>query len=175
MIGFLSRALGRLLFASIFIMSAYHHFQDIKGTTKMIHPALHKLLDAEDIRGHFKKAGLVEHPTEYAAIAACVLMGAGGVFVATGLKPRIGCIFIIMFLVPATYFQHFLPMQEAKDEGKKMIEMIMVLKNVALMGAALMLFGYECEVASLRPKQLATTASGKLSKNKNIRKQMKGE
>merc|ERR1711924_28061 len=161
----LCRGVGRIIFASIFIMSAIHHSQDIKGTAKMIHPEFVAKLNVEG----FKNVGLTQPPVEIAAMAACALMGMGGVFIATGLLPRIGGVFVLIFLFPATYYQHFLPMQAAKDEQTKTIEMIMVMKNVALMGAALMLMGYAGEVQKAR--KLGVNADGKASKNKSIRKE----
>merc|ERR1719230_1361246 len=73
---------------------------------------------------------------ETSAIGACALAGLGGVLIALNLLPRLGCVFLLAFLVPVTYFQHFLPMQAAESDEKKQLEMIMVMKNVALFGAA---------------------------------------
>mmetsp|Transcript_73290 Transcript_73290/g.184651 ORF Transcript_73290/g.184651 Transcript_73290/m.184651 type:complete len:150 (+) Transcript_73290:69-518(+) len=148
MIGFLCRFLGRFLFAAIFLASAAHHFQDIAGTAKKIH----KTFPAELVGG-----------LDNAVLAAVGLMGAGGFLIATGLLPRLGSLCVIAFLVPATYFVHILSMQEAVDEKTKQLEMIMVMKNVALIGAALMLFGYECALASAAK---APPSSGKNKKKK---------
>merc|ERR1719410_1124196 len=127
MIGALARGLGRILFAAIFILAAANHMQDISGTGKKIH----KTFPAELVGG-----------LDNAVMIACGLMGVGGVLIATGLLPRLGSLCVLAFLVPGTYFTHFLNMQEAEGE-KKGAETIQVLKNVALIGAALLLFGYE--------------------------------
>merc|ERR1712187_854784 len=112
------------------------------------------------VQDQFKLLGIQNvQPTQAAAMAACALIAIGGGLILTNLLPRLGCFFVLAFLVPATYFQHFLPMQAAKDEKEKMMEMIMVMKNVALMGGALMLFGYECGV---KPKE-ARPGKGKMT------------
>merc|ERR1711879_940864 len=117
-----------------------------------------------DLMAQTKMDGLPP-PIEVVAWAAIGLMGSGGVLIATGMLPRLGCFFVLLFLGPATYFQHVLAMQEATDEKTKMVEMIMVLKNVSMAGAALMLFGYEC--AMPRPVKVAPVSGSKNKKKKN--------
>uniref|UniRef100_A0A7S3U8U1 DoxX family protein n=1 Tax=Strombidinopsis acuminata TaxID=141414 RepID=A0A7S3U8U1_9SPIT len=129
MIGALCRFLGRACFAAIFLASAAHHATNIPEMAGMIH----KDFPAELVGG-----------LENAAKIAVGLMGLGGLLIATGFAPRLGSLLCAAFLVPATYFQHVLAMQAATDEKTKKTEMIMVLKNVAIFGALVMLFGYEC-------------------------------
>eukprot|EP00927_Polykrikos_kofoidii_P072526 TRINITY_DN68630_c0_g1_i1.p1 TRINITY_DN68630_c0_g1~~TRINITY_DN68630_c0_g1_i1.p1 ORF type:complete len:145 (+),score=33.30 TRINITY_DN68630_c0_g1_i1:75-509(+) len=122
------RFIGRVAFASIFIISAVFHATNLRGTAKMIH---------SDFPVHLVGGA------DNAAVAAVGLMGVGGLLIALGVSPRLGSLLVAAFLVPATYFQHFLPMMAAQDEKAKKLEMIMVLKNVALLGAAFMIIGYE--------------------------------
>mmetsp|Transcript_21895 Transcript_21895/g.61225 ORF Transcript_21895/g.61225 Transcript_21895/m.61225 type:complete len:151 (+) Transcript_21895:61-513(+) len=149
MIGFLARVLGRFMFAGIFLAAAASHFQDIKGTGQKIH----KSFPAELVGG-----------LDNAVLIAVGLMGGGGFLVATGLLPRLGSLCLIAFLGPATYFVHFLAFKEATSDSQKKEEMIMCMKNAALLGGAFMLFGYECALAAAQP---AAPASGKKNKNKS--------
>merc|ERR1712176_518778 len=90
-------------------------------------------------------------PLEVAACGAVFLCGIGGVLIATGMMPRLGCVFVLAFLAPTTYYQHYLPMLDAqaeKDDREKLNQKLMVMKNLSMMGGALMLFGYECALAA---------------------------
>merc|ERR1712224_802104 len=109
----------------------------IYGTAKKIHESF----PAELVGG-----------LENAVHIAIGLMSAGSLFIASGLLPRLGCVCFIAFLVPATYFVHVMDARMATDPKKKTEEIIMVMKNASLIGAALMLFGYECAWAAERKK-----------------------
>merc|ERR1719330_1989642 len=99
--------------------------------------------------------GVQHDPIEVAACGAVFLCGMGGVLIATGILPRLGCVFVVAFLAPATYYQHYLPMlaaQAEKDVRENLVQKLMVMKNLSMMGAALMLFGYECALAEAAPR-----------------------
>merc|ERR1711862_897808 len=95
----------------------------------------------------------IDHdPLEVVAYLAVGFCGAGGVLIATGCFPRLGCIFVIAFLVPVTYFQHALAWRVAIDQGDEKVqtrEMLQIMKNLSMIGAAFALFGYECGMVSI--------------------------
>mmetsp|Transcript_30198 Transcript_30198/g.70228 ORF Transcript_30198/g.70228 Transcript_30198/m.70228 type:complete len:167 (+) Transcript_30198:61-561(+) len=163
MIGSCCRWVGRAVFAAIFILSAANHAQDMRSLSKIIHKDVGKL-----IAQVAKPLGVNTDPFELAAYGAVGLCGTGGLLIATGLLPRLGSVLVLAFLLPATYFQHFLAMQAATDGKERATQMLMVMKNASMMGAALMLFGYECAAggAPAEPKRAPSAGAGKSKGNK---------
>lgn len=146
MIGALCRFLGRACFASIFLASAAHHATNIP-----------------DLAGHISK----EFPAdlvggfENAAKIAVGLMGLGGLLIATGFSPRLGSMCCIAFLIPATYYQHYLVMKHTHDIKEGMNEAVMIMKNLSIGGALVMMSGYECMRAAEAKPAPATAKKGK--------------
>lgn len=74
---------------------------------------------------------------DVAVPAAGSMLVVGGLSVLAGLKPRQGLAAIVGFLVPVTLQMH--RFWDEQDPQKRMVETINFTKNVALMGAALMM------------------------------------
>ena len=108
--------MGRILFALIFIFAAPRHF-----TAEGIHHA-------------------AELGVPLAAICvpiSGVMALAGGLSVATGYRARWGAWLLIAFLVPVTFMMHaFWRLQDAQAAH---IQQAMFAKNIAMLGAALLL------------------------------------
>ena len=109
---------GRILFALIFIVAAPRHFT------------------AEGI-GHAAELGV---PFAAVLVPISGLMAiAGGLSVATGYRAQWGVWLLIAFLVPVTLMMHgFWRLQNPQAVH---IQQAMFLKNVALLGAALLMIG----------------------------------
>lgn len=107
---------GRILFSLIFILSAFTHFssQTIHHAAAQGVPAPHVLVPL-------------------AGVMALV----GGLLVAVGYQARIGAILLIAFLVPVTLMMH--NFWAVSDPGLRMMQQINFLKNVSMLGAALMI------------------------------------
>lgn len=107
---------GRILFALIFIVAAPRHF-----TAEGIHHA-------------------AELGVPLAAICvpiSGVMALAGGLSVATGYRARWGAWLLIAFLIPVTFMAHaFWRLQDAQAIH---IQQAMFAKNIAMLGAALLL------------------------------------
>jgi uncharacterized membrane protein YphA (DoxX/SURF4 family) len=58
-------------------------------------------------------------------------------FITLGYKARWGAVLLIMFLVPVTYMMH--NFWAISDPMAKQMQMIMFMKNVSMLGAALMI------------------------------------
>jgi putative oxidoreductase len=110
--------LGRVLYSLIFILSGVGHFQGRKM-----------------MAGYAKSKGLPAAELMVVASGAVELIG--GILILLGYQARYGAWLIVLFLVPVTFTMHRFwtladPMQKAADRA-------MFLKNIALLGAALLI------------------------------------
>ncbi len=108
--------LGRVLYASIFIMAAPNHFS--KGTI----------------------AFAASHGVPLAAIAvplSGVLALLGGLSIILGYRARIGAWLLVLFLVPVTIMMH--NFWAVADPMMAMTQQIMFMKNLSMLGAALLI------------------------------------
>jgi putative oxidoreductase len=108
--------LGRALFSSIFILSTVGHF-----SSKEIGYAAH-------------------HGVPFASLLvplSGVLALAGGLSVLLGYKARIGAWMLVAFLVPVTLAMH--AFWSETDPAAVMIQQLMFMKNLSMLGAALMI------------------------------------
>jgi putative oxidoreductase len=108
--------LGRALFAAIFVLSAVGHFSS-------------------------KEIGYAaQHGVPFASVLvplAGVLALAGGLSVLLGYKARIGAWMLVAFLVPVTLAMH--AFWAETDPAARMMQQVMFMKNVSMLGAALMI------------------------------------
>jgi putative oxidoreductase len=111
--------LGRMIFGGFFAYNGVNHF-----------------LQQENMSHYAESKGV---PAAGAAIPATgALLLASGTSVMLGLNPRQGLAAIIGFLIPVTLQMH--RFWEEQDPEKRQTEMINFGKNVALLGAAMMMF-----------------------------------
>jgi putative oxidoreductase len=108
---------GRVLVGSYFIMSAYNH---------LAHPG--------HLTGYAASKG-VPSP-KLAILASGVLILLGGLSILTGIRPALGVAAIVLFLIPVTFTMH--AFWKDADPMAKMGNRINFMKNIALLGAALM-------------------------------------
>jgi putative oxidoreductase len=109
--------LGRVLFALIFIMSAMGHFSG-------------KLVP------YAAAAGVPM--AQIAVPVAGMLALLGGISVLLGWQTRIGALMLVLFLVPVTLFMH--RFWGLPDAQMAQMQQVNFLKNLALLGGALLLF-----------------------------------
>ena len=107
---------GRILFAAIFILSGFFHFsqQDI----------------AYAVHAGVPMAGFL-------VPASGILALLGGLSILLGYRARLGAWLIVLFLVPVTLVMH--NFWAVKDPMVAQIQMAMFMKNVAMLGAALLI------------------------------------
>ncbi len=73
-------------------------------------------------------------------IAAMVLEIGGGLSVLLGFKAKLGAIALLILIIPATLiFHNFLPIA---DPMAQKLQMIMFLKNLAIMGGLLLVVSF---------------------------------
>jgi putative oxidoreductase len=73
----------------------------------------------------------------FAVPIAGVLALAGGVSVLLGFRAKIGASLIALFLIPVTLMMH--KFWTVHDAGMKQMQMIMFMKNLAILGCALLI------------------------------------
>lgn len=113
--------IGRILFCYLFISSGVNHILQRKGM-----------------------AGYAAHKGVPQALVAVLVSGAmilvGGVFVLLGIWADLGALLIAAFCVPTAILMH--PFWKESEPQAKMMEMVQFTKDLALGGAALMLFAF---------------------------------
>jgi putative oxidoreductase len=110
--------IGRLLLGGFFIFNGFNHFKMIAMMS-----------------GYAQSKGV---PSPKAAVAfSGLLLLVGGFSILLGVYPTIGAIALVLFLIPVTFMMH--NFWKVQDPQMKMGEMVNFTKNMALLGAALML------------------------------------
>jgi putative oxidoreductase len=110
--------LGRLMLATIFLMSAVGKLSNFSGTAGMM---ANKGIPAAQIM----------------LVGAIAFEVAGGLSILAGYKPRVGAVLLLVFLVLATYYFHdFWRIDDAKEKQDQMVQF---LKNLAIMGAMVLI------------------------------------
>jgi putative oxidoreductase len=117
---------GRILFSVIFIMSGFLHFSQ----QEIAYAALSGV----------PWAGLL-------VPASGVLALAGGLSILLGYKAKIGAWLVVLFLVPVTLMMH--NFWAVKDPMMAQMQMAMFLKNVTMLGGALLISQFGAGALSL--------------------------
>lgn len=118
----LSTFIGRLLLATIFILSGVSKIGNYSGTVTSM-------------------AGVgIPVPSVFLYGAVLVELGCG-LSILTGFRARIAALVLFAFLIPVTYLFHFRPAFDAAMNLTDRGQLIQVLKNLAIMGGLLMLYG----------------------------------
>ena len=113
--------IGRVVFSFFFIYSGFNHLTKLSTYSQ------------------YAGASGVPAPTLLTAVSGLMLL-AGGVSILLGVKARWGSLLIAAFLIPAAFTVHKFwgisdPMMAANQAAN-------FWKNIALAGAALMIFGF---------------------------------
>jgi putative oxidoreductase len=121
--------IGRILFAALFIGSAFGH-----------------LTQSEAMAGYASSRGVPQ--AKLAVLGSGVLILIGGLLVLLGIWMDLGALLLVIFLLPTAVLMH--PFWKETDPMAKQNEMVAFNKDVALAGAALLLFalyaGYGAEL-----------------------------
>ncbi len=110
--------LGRLLFAGYFLYSGINHFQNSKG-----------------MAGYAKSKGLPS--PEMAVLITGVMLVVGGAGLLMNLYVSQSVLLLLAFLIPTTFIMH--AFWKGGDAMAKMSEKVAFTKNMALIGALLMM------------------------------------
>jgi putative oxidoreductase len=110
--------LGRILFGGFFLLSGYRHFT---GVAAMAPYAASKRVPAPQL----------------AVVGSGVLLALGGLSILLGMRPKWGVLCLALFLIPVSFAMH--NYWADKDPQMRQNNQIQFHKNMALLGAALML------------------------------------
>ncbi|MGO4614676.1 DoxX family protein [Nocardia sp. 2YAB30] len=120
--------IGRVLFAFLFLGSAFGHFTQ-----------------TDAMAGYAQSRGIPM--PKYAVLASGAVFGSGGLSVLLGVWADLGSLLLAVALLPTVFLMH--PFWKETDAEAKQGEMIQFNKDVALAGAALMLFAFFARVDDL--------------------------
>lgn len=124
---------GRILFSAIFLLSAPGHFSE-----PSISFAVAKGLPMANVL--VPLSGIVEF--------------LGAVSIITGYKSRYGAWLLVLFLVPVTFVMH--NFWTLTDPMQKQMDMAMFMKNIALIGASLIIAYLGTGPLSVGEKNIST-------------------
>ena len=110
--------LGRILYGGFFILGGINHFQHL------------------DMMAGFSASKGVP-AARAAVIFSGLLIIIGGLCIVLGCQPEIGVACIVLFLLPVTFMMH--AYWTETDPMQRLTQRVHFQKNVALLGAALML------------------------------------
>lgn len=110
--------LGRLIVGAYYLMNAFNHF------TK-----------AEMMAGYAGSKGIPS--PKFAVLGSGALLAAGGLSILTGIRPDLGVAALVIFFLPVTILMH--NFWQVADPMARIGEMVNFMKNLALLGSALML------------------------------------
>jgi len=111
--------IGRILFAALFLGSAFGHFAQ-----------------SEAMAGYAGSRGVPQ--PKLAVLASGVLILVGGLMVLLGIWIDLGALLLVLFLVPTAVLMH--GFWKETDAQAKQLEMIAFQKDIALAGASLVIF-----------------------------------
>jgi putative oxidoreductase len=130
--------IGRILFSALFLSSAAGHLTQSKA-----------------MAGYAESKNVPA--SQLAVLATGVLQLVGGLSVLLGVWADMGALLLVVFLVPTALLMH--NFWTVTDAGARQGEMIHFQKDIALAGAALMLFAF----FSFAGDDLGLTLTGPLS------------
>ncbi|GJQ21517.1 MAG: hypothetical protein HBSIN02_18720 [Bacteroidia bacterium] len=110
--------IGRIILGLFYINSAFSHFSRL-----------------EMMAGYTQSKGVPA--SKAAVIVSGILLLMGGLSILTGVQPTLGIAALVIFLLPVAIVMH--GFWKVSDPNMRMMEMTQFMKDVALMGAALML------------------------------------
>lgn len=110
--------IGRIIVGMYYLMNGYNHFSKL-----------------EMMSGYAASKG-VPSPRLLTG-ATGVLLLIGGLSLLLGVRPDLGVLALALFLIPVSFKMH--NFWAVQDPMAKMMEMVNFMKNMALLGSALML------------------------------------
>ena len=118
--------IGRILLSAIFLMSGLNKITNFGGTEKYM-------------------AAVGMPLTKLFLISAIILEVIGGLSILLGYKAKWGAWALVIFLIPATLIFH--------SNFSDQIQMIMLMKNLAMIGGLLMVANFGAGAISLDTRQ----------------------
>jgi uncharacterized membrane protein YphA (DoxX/SURF4 family) len=111
--------LGRVMFATIFILSGIGHLTRLEGMSQ------------------YAAAFNVPQPQVSVLVTGLMILF-GGLSLLLGVKVRIGALVLVLFLIPAAIYMH--PFWGVADQMQAAAQQAHFLKNLSLAGASLIIY-----------------------------------
>jgi putative oxidoreductase len=109
---------GRIILGVYYLFNAFNHFTRL------------------DMLGGYAASKGVPAPRPLTLVAGVLLL-VGGLSILTGVYPTVGVAALALFFIPVTFWMH--DFWTVSDPMQKMTQMVNFTKNLALLGAALMM------------------------------------
>lgn len=133
-------ALGRMCLSAIFILSAIEKFMNWHETEQLVACQLQDFLILMHQQGWFYDfaSTLLPWSNELLILVAAFEI-LGGILLFTGYYPRLGAVFLILFIIPTTVlFHHYWLLQGTERET----QMIQFLKNLSILGGLFIVLAF---------------------------------
>jgi putative oxidoreductase len=109
---------GRIIFSGFFLFNGINHFIKLR------------------MMSEYSKMKGIPLPSIAVALTGLILI-IGGLSILLGIYPLVGLGLLVVFLIPVSFMMH--NFWKVQDSQMKMGEMVNFMKNMALLGAVLML------------------------------------
>jgi putative oxidoreductase len=123
--------LGRIFFSLIFLMTVMHHF-------------------SKDTIGYVASKGIPA--ASFLVPLSGVIATLGALSIILGFKARWGAWLIVIFLIPVTFMMH--DYWNVTDPMMKQMQMAMFMKNISMLGGALIITYFGSGPLSIDAKRL---------------------
>jgi putative oxidoreductase len=120
--------LGRILYGGVLIFMGLNHFMNLQQMT-----------------GYAESKGVPS--AQIAVIGSAILLIVGAISIITGYQTTIGVGLLAVFFIPVTLMMH--PFWKDEDPAEKMGNMTNFMKNIVILGGALMFLQIEAWPLSL--------------------------
>lgn len=118
----LGALVGRILLVLIFVISGFGKIKGFAGAA-----------------GYMQGAGIPAGLVTPALILTILVEFGGGLLIVVGFRTRLAAVVLFLWLIPVTYIFHFIPYHKATPPDQVMTNMIMIMKNISMMGGLLFL------------------------------------
>lgn len=126
---------ARVLVAPIFLVAAFHKFADLGSTAAYIASAFVTQLGVDPMAATWS----LWRPL--AALAGAIEV-VGALMLLAGYRARFGAFLLFVYLIPVTIIVHYYGWKGATDPQAASLQLTMLLKNLAIMGALVQLATY---------------------------------
>jgi putative oxidoreductase len=114
--------LGRILYCSLFIAAGIGQLVDLDGSTRYA-----------ESRG-------IESGARAGVVASAIAFIVGGLSIVLGIWGDLGALLLIITLIPLTFLMH--KFWAERDPLDRQTQLSMFMKNIALIGAAVLIFSW---------------------------------
>ncbi len=113
--------IGRILYSLIFVVGGMGHFANL------------------DAMSQYAASKGVPLPSVAVLVTGAMIV-LGGLSILLGYKPKIGAILLVVFLLPTSFIMH--NFWAIEDPMQSQVEMAMFMKNLSMLGAALIVYSF---------------------------------